>query len=879
MIRALLVRLFRLATHALPAALADRHGDELIADFEAELARRSPAVIRFGCRAILDVVANGLAERWRRRHEAPGTRGPRSMLGHDLRFGFRAMVRSPGFTLVAVLTLGLGIGANAAIFSVIDAVLLRPLPFREAERLVEISESRVANGWTGVSFTHANFWDLRDRQRSLASVGALDFTSFNLTGADQPTRVRAGEASAGFFETLGVAPVAGRLFAAGDDDPGADQRRVVLAERFWRTRFGADPDAVGRTLTLNGESYAVVGVAPRGEPFLDWVDLFVPLIRRADASRTSFELTVVGRLAPGTSIDAARAELGGVAAALVAGYPENAGMGIVVASSEAWVASDGTRRSLWILMGAVGFLLLIACVNLANLFLARATDRARERSLRAALGASRGRIIRQVLTESLLISALGAAAGLVLALGIVEILGGIESGIPRLGDVRINAGVLAFTTVTAVVSGLLTGVLPALQASPDDLAGSLRDGARQVGTVRGMGRLRSVLIAAEVAASLALLIGAGLLLRSFAAAMTVDRGFETAGRVVAEVSVPGSWDSDRTDQFLTGLTARLTAVPQVTSVAAVSARPITGVGVGLGFGAADRPDESGKDVPWASWRLVTPGYFETLGVPLLRGRDFTAQDVIGKPWRAIISRRVAERLWPGENPIGRSIVLWKGQGGDGGNVAEVIGVSGDMRDWSLTDEPAMTVYLPYYGVGMSPVYFVVHGGLTPGAADGLIRAALAEIDPTLPLSRVESLDQRVAESLASRRLLMLLLSAFAVVALVMALAGVYGVLSFAVSRRTGEIGVRLAMGATAGEVLRLIVRQGMVPVAAGLAIGGVAALGLSRLMTSMLFEIRPTDPATYLGVAAMLGVAALVSCYLPARRALRIDVVAALRKE
>jgi putative ABC transport system permease protein len=872
----LAVRLFRFAARSFPRGLAERHTSEMVADFEAELARRAPNVTLFCLRATLDVAFVGLVERWRRRHRSSDTRRPLSMLGHDLRFGIRTLARSPAFASIAILTLGLGIGANAAIFSVIDAVLLRPLPFREAERVVGISESREAKGWTTVSFTLANFWDLRDRQRSLAAVGGLAFTSFNLTGLDQPVRVRAGQASAGFFDALGVVPVAGRLFRDGDDDPGADRRQVVVGERFWRTRLGADPGAVGSTLTLNGDGYAVIGVAPRGEPFLDWVDLFVPLTRTGDADRGSFELTVVGRLAPGVSIDAARGDLDGVARALAEQYPENKGMGIVIEPSDDWVASDGTRRALWILMGAVGFLLLIACVNLANLFLAKATGRARERSLRAALGASRGRIIKQVLTESILISAFGAAAGLGIAYGIVTVLAGIESGIPRMADVGINGGVLAFTTAVAVATGLLTGVLPAVQANPPDLANSLRDGGRQVGAGRGTGRLRSVLIAAEVAASLALLIGAGLLLRSFSAVMTVDRGFETAGRLVAEVAVPATYDGERTTQFIADLSTRLRASPQVISVAAASGRPLIGVGAGMGFAAADKPDPAEKDIPWASWRLVTAGYFETLGVSLLRGRDFTPQDLLGKPWRVIVSRRIAERLWPGEDPIGRTITLWKGQGG---NAAEVIGVSGDMRDWGLTDDPAMTVYLPYYGAATTPIQFLVNGTLTAGAAGGAIRAALAEIDPSLPLSQIESLDQRVSDSVASRRLLMILLSAFAVVALVMALAGVYGVLSFAVSRRTSEIGVRLAMGATTGEVLRLIVRQGMGPVVVGLVIGVAAALGLSRLMTGLLFEIRPTDPTTYLGVAALLAGAALVSCYVPARQALRIDVVAALRKE
>lgn len=798
------------------------------------------------------------------------------MLGHDLKFGLRTLVRSPGFAFIAILTLGLGIGANAAIFSVIDSVLLQPLPFREPDRIVGIYEAREAKGWATQSFTHANFWDVRDRQRSLESIGAFAWSTFNLTGLDEPLRVRAGRASTGFLEVLGVRPIAGRIFRKGDDEPGADLRQVVLAERFWRTRLAADSAVVGRALTLNGESYAVVGIVPRGEPFLDWFDLFVPMVRDPNADRGSFELQVIGRLAPGTTFEMATADLNRVARDLAREYQEDQGMGVTLERSDEWIASTQTRRALWVLMGAVGFLLLIACVNLANLFLAKATGRTRERSLRAALGASRSRIVKQVLTEAFLVSGLGALAGLGLAFGILHVLRGVESGIPRLADVTIDWGVLGFTTVVTILTALLTGTLPAIQVNRDGIAAALRDGDRQAGVGRGMGRLRSGLIAVEVAASLALLVGAALLLRSFSAIMSVNRGFETAGRVLVEVAVPAAYDGDRATRIIEELTGRLQSTPEIVSVAAASNRPLGGVGMGMGFAAADKPDPAEKDIPWASWRVITAGYFRTLGVPVLRGRDFTPQDIFAKPWRVIVSRRIAERIWPGEDPIGRTITLWKGQGG---TPAEVIGVSGDMRDWGLTSDPSMTVYLPYYGSGWSTVYFVVHGNLTAGALSGRFRSVLSEVDPTLPISRVESLDERVSNSVASRRLLMILLATFAAVALVMALAGVYGVLSFAVSRRTSEIGVRLAMGATSGEILGLIVRQGMRPVIVGLVVGAVVALGLSRLMTGILFEIKATDPATYLIVAGSLAVAALLSCYLPARQALRIDVVAALRKE
>jgi len=397
-----------------------------------------------------------------------------------------------------------------------------------------------------------------------------------------------------------------------------------------------------------------------------------------------------------------------------------------------------------------------------------------------------------------------------------------------------------------------------------------------VGGGRFMGRLRSVLVTTEVAASLALLIGAGLLLRSFQQVMAQERGFVSDGRILAEVATPRSYDQARSDQFRAALLERLSANPEVTSVAIVSRRPLTGVGTGLGYGAADKPTPDSKEVPWASWRIITRDYFRTLGVPLIAGRDFAESDMISKPWRVIVSKSLADQVWPGANAVGRQLILWKGQSNES---AEVIGVAGDMRDWSLQDGPSVAVYLPYYGAGAGTIHVVLHTRGDVAATQQLLRSTLAELDPGLPLSRVESLDSLVGASVASRRFVMMLLASFASVALILALAGIYGVLSYAVSRRTSEIGVRLALGASPRGVLGLIVAQGMLPVGVGVVAGVAAAAGLTRLMASLLFGVSATDVATYVGVAALLGAAALVSCYIPAREALKVDVVAALRKE
>jgi putative ABC transport system permease protein len=858
-----------------------RFADEMALDFVARLrrhrARDRGAALRFVVRASADALWTGMAERWSRRGAEP-RRGRMGSLGMDLKYGVRTLLKSPGFSAVAVLTLGLGIGANSAIFSVVNTVLLQPLPFREPDRLVGIAESRLDRGWEDVSFTHANFWDVRDQSLAFDGIAALRGSSINLSGFAFPERLRLGLVSAEFFRVLGVDPVLGRTFAMGEDEPGRDAAITVLSHAFWARRFGADRGVIGRSIILNDRSYAVIGVVPPGEPWLNTADVYLPLTRQPDADRSSFELAVIGRLKPGVGPEAAQADLSRVAMALAERYPvDNRGMGIRMTPARDWVASDSLRRSLWVLMGAVGFLLLIACVNLANLLLARATGQHRERALRAALGASRARIARQVFTESLLLSGAGALAGLGLAYGVTRLIRIFDpGGIPRLATLAIDPVVLVFTALTALVTGLVVGTLPALESGRADLAGSLREGDRGMAGGRFMGRLRGALVAAEVAASLALLIGAALLLRSFANVLDVDRGFETDRRVIAEVALPDSYDGDRTSAFVTQALERLRASPGVEAAAVVSLRPLVGVGPGMGFAAADQPAPPDNQVPWAAWRIITMGYFETIGVPLLRGRDFTEQDRMGSPWRVIISRRIAERLWPGQDPVGRTLTLWQGQSNLPG---EVIGVAGDMRDWELTDLPSFTVYLPMYGAGAPPTNFVVHTTATPGDLAGRLREIVRDLDPALPVSRVQSLDERVSESVAARRFLMLLLVSFAGVALLLALAGVYGVLAYSVSKRTAEIGVRLALGATPGGVLRFIVGQGMRPVLLGVGAGVTTALLLGRLMTALLFGIKPTDATTYGAVAALLAGAAVLACYLPARRALRLDVVAALRRE
>jgi predicted permease len=796
----------------------------------------------------------------------------------DVRHGIRTLRRVPGLAAVAVITLALGIGANTAIFSVIYAVLLKPLPFPEADRVVQVWMAFPERNLDKTSWSHANFWDARDMATAFEDLGAIEFGSVNLTGMGDPERLDAVRVNAGFFRVLGVPPAAGRLLAAGEDAPGQDASVAILSHRFWVQRFARDPAVVGRTVTLDGVGHHVIGVLPPGTPFLDSADVFRPLIRSGNAQRGSWELLAVGRLKPGVTIERARADLVRVTRELARRYPETSkGMSASVEPVDGAVTGTNTRRALWLLLGAVGFLLLIACVNLTNLLLARAAARTREIAIRAALGANRRRVAGLLVAESLVLSLAGAAIGLLLAVWTVDLLRASEAwGIARLDEVEINRWVLAFTAGVAILTGVLTGLAPALQAPRTDLVPALREGERGVAGTPRQRRLRGVLVAAEVALTLALLVGAGLLLRSFSALLSVERGFQTGRRVLVELNLPpqyGANDGSRAQQFVLDFEARVRSLPGVISAASVSGRPMSPSNTGMGIVAAERPD---GEIPWASWRLITGDYFRTMGVPVVKGRTFDPKDLIARPWRVIVSQRLAELLWPGQDPIGRQAILWRGQGN---RKAEVIGVVGNMRERGIAQPPTLAVYLPVYGSGADNLHFVIHTSASAEALTPMLRTALSEIDPALPLSNVETLEAIVSRSTASRRFTLVLLTGFAGIALALALVGIFGVTSYSVSRQTAEIGVRLALGASHERVLRDIMLQGMQPVAAGIVVGVAAALSLSRFIGTLLFEVTARDPATYAAVIALLAATALLACILPARQALRIDVVSALRAE
>ena len=882
----LLRRLYRLLIHACPSEIRREYGREMEDLFAQCLAtewRRRGAVGRVTtcARGLLDLAAFAIREhrsrfRSNKLHPYSDSARRRHVILRDIRGAIRSMRSQPALSAAVIVMLALGIGATTAIFSVVYGVLLRPLPFPEPEELVQVFGTRLDRGWATVSLTEANFWDVRDRNRTFDELGALHGTSFSLTGFEFPERVTGARVSTGFFRALRVRPIAGRLFEPGEDKPGANPNLVLLSNGLWNRRFGADATIVGRSITLDGRPYTVVGVLPAGTPWLNAADLFVPFLRRGDADRTSFEYSVIGRRKDGVSVDSALADLSSVAKQLEAEHPDaNTNLGMTVQSSRTWIATDTLRRTLWILLGAVGLLLVIACVNVTNLLLARASSRARESAVRSALGASRSDIVRERLVESLLYSLTGTLTGFVVARWMLGVLKSTNpDGIPRLAEVSLDLSVLVFSAAVALLVGIVTGLVPALNIPFANIVTVLRPGQR--GISGGDSRTRSIFVAAQVALSVALLIGAALLVRSLLNVLSLDRGFQTQNRLLLTVSIPRSAGAERMRQMGNEILARLETLPDVISVAAVSGRPLSRGSTGMGIGAADVPDAPGSAVPWATWRIISKDYFTVMGLPLIAGRPFTEHDRFREPPQVVISKRLADLLWPGEPAIGKTAILWKGQS----NLrSEVIGVVGDMRERGLEADPTLAVYFPSAGTAFSSMQLAVHTRGEPQNAIAAIRTIVAGVDRNLPISNIITLEEIVSASVATRRMTMMLLAAFAGLAFVLALAGVYGVLTYSVNRRTGELGVRLALGANHRQLLHYVLAQGMRPVFFGAVLGIAATYWLSHLMATLLFGVTARDAVTYATVAVVVMSIALLACYLPARRVLRVDPAGALRVE
>ncbi|HEV8337432.1 MAG TPA: ABC transporter permease [Candidatus Polarisedimenticolia bacterium] len=790
----------------------------------------------------------------------------------DLRHALRVLGKSPGFALMIVLTLALGIGANTALFSILNGVLLRPLPYPHPDRLVMIWDDWSKRGGPEREWTNpATFYDWRDQGKSFESMAALNEWTPTLTGEGEPERLTGAVVTRGMLATLGVAPALGRDFLPAEDVPDA-ARAVLLSHGLWQRRFGGSPGILGAGLTLNGIPCTVIGVMPAGFrfPVVPGAELWSPM-QAARTGRGNAVIRIVGRLKPGVTLERAQSEMSVVARRLADQYPDtNTGIGARIVPLRENFAREA-RRPLLVLLAAVGFVLLIACANVANLLLSKATGRHREMAIRRALGASRGRIVRQLLTENLVLGVLGGIAGLALSMWGVDLL---RSGLPAdLGayfDVAPDLRVLGFTLLLSLGTSLVFGLAPALQASRPALAASMREGSLAAGETRS--RARNTLVVAEVALSLMLLVGAGLLLKSFHSLLSTDAGLKPEGLLSLSLSLPDAKypENPQVEAFFAGLLERMAAVPGIAGAAAISNLPFGGDNTDTSFRIEGRPEPAPGHRPSAWFSSITPDYLRVAGVKLLRGRGFDSRDTAQAPLVILINESMARQYWPNENPLGKRIgrTVWR----------EVVGVVGNVRTFSLERDEPPTMYFPFAQVpsGRASILARLRGDV-PAAAPAL-RAAVREADPDLAVT-IAPMERVLSDTLAPRRWTLLLLASFAALAVVLAAVGIYGVMSYAVTRRTQEIGIRMALGARQPQILQLVLRQGLRLAAAGTALGLGLALALTRWMESLLYQVSATDPVTFAGIAALMLSVAAAACYLPARRASRVDPMIALRYE
>jgi putative ABC transport system permease protein len=816
----------------------------------------------------------------------------------DMRYGARMLLKQPGFTLIALLTLALGVGANTAIFSVINAVLLRPLPYDESERLALYNER--SPQMDGMSISWPNYTDWRAQQRVFEEMGVFNRGDYNLTGSGEPERIQTGQVTASLFTTLRVRAALGRVFTADEDMPGGPPV-VVLSHGLWQRRFAGDPQILGKTLNFNDRDYTVIGVMPQGFRFPSRVEMWVPVGQLSDQPSWRQRgnhpgLYGVARLKPGVTIEQARADMDNIAAGMEKLYPgSNQGNRLrIMPLLENYVRD--VRRALWVLFGAVGFVLLIACANIANLLLARATTRAKELAVRAALGAGRWRIVRQLLTESLLLAAMGGALGLLLAAwGVDFILKSSPDAIPRAQEIGLDSRVFIFTLAVSVLTGLVFGLIPAWQASKVDAHETLKEAGR--GNSGRRQWLRSSLVVTEVAAALVLLVGAGLLIRSFYRLHQVDPGFSYERLWSATITLPEKkYSPGQRIEFWRRLTERLRAVPGVEAAAVASGLPLGNNGWQTSFTIEGRPAPPPGQTPLMEACAVSPDYFRAMSIPLRAGRYFTEQDTYRPPTgplpsdldeegryyfgrnTIIIDEEFARRHWPNEDAVGKRVRL--GGGDPNAPLATVVGVVGRVKMESLRGGANYVQgYFPSLQLPIRGMTAVIKSSVEPAGLTSAVRSQVAALDPSQPIYRVRTMERIRDESVATEKLNLTLLILFASVALVLALVGIYGVMSYAVTQRTHEIGIRVALGARGPDVLRLVVGQGMLLAGAGVVIGLAMAYLLTRLMSALLFSVRPTDLPTFTAVTVLLVVVALVACWIPARRATKVDPMVALRCE
>jgi predicted permease len=813
----------------------------------------------------------------------------------DARFGVRMLRKNPGFTAVAALTLALGIGASTAVFSLVNAILLKPLPYPEANRIVMpwlVSPPGVNIGSEFFPWGQKQFRLVTREQHSFQAFGAFQNDSFNITGAGEPFFVDGFRASADFFTALGVSPAIGRTYRAEEDQPGREYE-VVLSHTLWRERFGGDPGILGRAIRLNGYTYTVIGVMPpdfvfpRAEEmpssfnFPRDAQLWVPLAVPAEPKGGPSELAVVARLKPRITMQQAQAEMDVIGKHAEAQDPAWKGWFNTRLTPLVQQVVGDTRRPLLLILGAVGVVLLIACSNVANLLLARSLARTKEFTLRTALGAGRGRLVRQLLTESLLLALSGGMAGVLLGkagIYFVRTLG--PSSIPRLHEATLDLRVVAFTFGVTLLSSMLFGLAPAIGATRENLAESLKERGSRSGDSSASPRIRNGLLVSEVALALVLVISAGLLVRTFFRLLATDAGFNPERVLTFQLSLPSVQysDQDHIIALFRGVLDRLRAIPGVESAGIGETVPMSGEGESTVIRFSDQPPADPKEIPFANYTMISPGYLSAVGTPLLRGRDLQETDSANSLAVALVSEAMAKKYWPGEDALGKQI----GPGSKRFPLETIVGIVADVRHTSLREEIVPEMYVPYnqkVWPSMLNMRVAIRSKSDPAALTESVREAIHSVDPELPLAKVATLTALVDNSMRQPRFAMFVLGAFGVLAMLLASIGMYGVISYSVSQRTQEIGIRMALGASRRSVFGMILGQGARLAALGIAIGFVAALAATRLMIGFLYGVQPTDPLTFAGVSLLLMAIALLACYVPAHRATRVDPMISLRYE
>ncbi len=827
------------------------------------------------------------------RHESS-----RTMIA-DIRYGLRQLLKTPGFTIVAVLTLALGIGANTAIFSVVNALLLKPLPFPAADELVAFGMTNTRHSEVQIhlgSLSYPDFFDFREQNRTLANLAIYRDRQFAITGEAGATSLRGLKSSAEFFDVLGVKPIIGRNFARSDEEAGggAGGFKIILSQDFWQKHFGGDQNVIGRTIELDRRQFTIIGVLPAGFQFpiqADPIEFYVTFAEdaaTADGSkpqteqRGSHSLEAVARLKSGVTIAQAQSDLGTIAANLEKQFPDsNTDFGVAFKPLREDLIGD-VRTALYVLFGAVLCVLLIANANVANLLLARASVRGKEMALRAALGASRLRIVRQLLTESVLLSGLGGVGGLLLAQwGTEALIRTVPQNIPRISTIELDGVVLVFTLLISLATGVIFGLVPAWQASRVDLNTSLKSGSRSGGGGERKGRLRNGLVIAEVALALVLLICAGLLIQSFARLGKVQPGLQTERLLTARVQLPDLAypKNENVIAFFEQFLPRVRALPGVESASAIVPLPLSGSNMVTTFDDAEHPLPDGQR-PGAPIRIIGTEYFRTMGIPLRQGRVFDGSDRFETAPVVIVNERFAQKFFPGQNALGKRIMPGFAADDTGEKMREIVGVVGNVKHLALKNEDSPEMYVPQTQIPFSIMSLVIRTSVSdPAALTSAVRKELAKMDSSIPLTSIRVFDEYITRSLARPRFNALLLSIFASVALLLTAIGIYGVMAYSVTQRTNEIGIRIALGAAKASIFRLIVGQAMLLVAISLAIGLAGAFAATRLLSSLLFGVGTWDPATFGAIVLLISAVSFLATWLPARRAANVDPIIALRSE